>query len=136
MKLTIYHTTKSDDFSRAPRYFAHIFSTYEVLPGHWVLALVAHRPCFQNTGCCVTSQSSHLTLWIAAHTQHASDTGLWARSAHVWTSPCILNDYFSQVDEDLAANAERLGQLLRSQLQAIRSPRIQQARFNKKASLA
>ena len=32
------------------------------------------------------------------------------------------------MDEDLAANAERLGQLLRSQLQAIRSPRIQQAR--------
>ncbi|KAK9826410.1 hypothetical protein WJX81_000963 [Elliptochloris bilobata] len=32
------------------------------------------------------------------------------------------------VDEDLAANAQRLGELLRSQLQAIRSPRIQQIR--------
>ena len=32
------------------------------------------------------------------------------------------------MDEDLAANAQRLGQLLRSQLQAINSPRIKQAR--------
>ena len=32
------------------------------------------------------------------------------------------------MDEDLAANAQRLGQLLRSQLQAINSPRIEQAR--------
>ena len=41
---------------------------------------------------------------------------------------CCPQNRSSQVDEDLAANAERLGQLLRSQLQAIRSPRIQQAR--------
>jgi len=41
----------------------------------------------------------------------------------------------AQVEEDLAGNAERLGQLLRSQLQAIPSPRIRQARRARRGPL-